>query len=273
MAPLHDACRDGDTERVRQLLDNGALVDEKNNNGSTALMLASASGHTEVVQLLHGKGAAVDEKDEDGNTALMWASRRGHTEVVHLLLGKGAAVDEKNEDGWTALMLASEKGHAEVLQLLLGNGAPVDEKREDGGSSTLPWVVTCDEDQLGRMTATLVHCQLLKATGQGGDALDATATAVLQLVHLAGFARERALKLRSSDPHSADNHQVLFGRLQLAAAACIHKDWSGKDRRRSDAHHLLRSDDGRKALEHALQIKAKELLAQPVVQGYIKVAW
>jgi len=36
---------------------------------------------------------------------------------------------------------------------------------------------------------------------------------------------------------------------------------------------LFASDDGRKALEHAVQIEAKELLAQPVVQKYIEVAW
>jgi len=48
-----------------------------------------------------------------------------------------------------------------------------------------------------------------------------TAWAVLQLVHLAGAARDRALKLQSTNPRSADNHQVFFTRLQLAAAAII----------------------------------------------------
>ena len=52
MSPLHDACHDGDTERVRRLLDKGAAVDEKDEYGRTALMAASAMGHTEVVQLL-----------------------------------------------------------------------------------------------------------------------------------------------------------------------------------------------------------------------------
>ena len=137
------------------------------------------------------------------------------------------------------------------------------------------------------MAATLIQTQLLKAKAQKPDMggtydakLDAAATAVLQLVRLAGFARERALKLRSSDPHSADDHQVLFGRLQLAAAACVQNDESGKARDENKevweekaAHKLLRSDDGRKALEHAVQIEAKELLAQPVVQCYMRIAW
>ena len=69
----------------------------------------------------------------------------------------------------------------------------------------------------------------------------------------------------------------------MAAAACVQNYGSGnvvsrapqttrETRREKDVQKLLRSDDGRKALEHAVQIEAKELLAQPVVQGYMKVA-
>ena len=57
MSPLHAACRAGDTERVRQLLDEGAPVDEKSEFGRTALMWASSYGHTEVVRLLLDKRA------------------------------------------------------------------------------------------------------------------------------------------------------------------------------------------------------------------------
>ena len=307
MSPLHAACRAGDTERVRQLLDEGAPVDEKSEFGRTALMWASSYGHTEVVRLLLDKGAAVDEKGKygmTGMTALMEASDSGHTEVVQLLLAKGAAVDEKNKWGVTALFFSSEKGHTEMVQLLLDKGAALDEKdrfgmtalmyasdRDDrevmrllldkgaaldvknGITTVVQALVTFDEDQLGRMAAAQVQGQLLKAKGQGSDALVTTATAVLQLVHLAGSARERALKSRSSDPRSVDDHQALFGRLQLAAAACVQTDGSGKARDKEDVQKLFLSDDGRKALEHAVQIEAKELLAQPVVQGYLRVVW
>ena len=115
-SPLYHACRNGDTERVRQLLDEGAPVDKKNRHGKTALMVASLLGRMEVVQLLLGKGAAVDEKNKHGRTALMYASEGGRTEVVKLLLGKGAAVDAKDKNGRTALRWAS--GRTEVAKLL-----------------------------------------------------------------------------------------------------------------------------------------------------------
>ena len=126
------------------------------------------------------------------------------------------------------------------------------------------------------MAAAQVHSLL---NGQGSDApaeeaaAEAAAVVVLQLVRVAGFARARARKLRSSDPRSADTHQALFARLQLAAAACVQSDESGKARGEEDVQKLFRSEAGRKALEHAVQIGAKELLAQPVVRRYIKIVW
>ena len=199
------------------------------------------------------------------------ASTCGHTEVVRLLLDEGAPMDEKDENGMTALMLASRYGRTEVVRLLLDKGAAVDVKDNDGITTVVQALATFDEDQLGRMVATLVQGQLLKAKGQDGYALDATARAVLQLVRLAGFVRERALKLRSSDPHSADDHQALFVRLQLAAAACVQNDESDEARdKEEDVQKLFLSNE---ALEHAVQIKAKELLAQPVVQKHIMVIW
>eukprot|EP00964_Phaeocystis_antarctica_P006895 scaffold3731_cov63-Phaeocystis_antarctica.AAC.2 len=371
MSSLHDASRDGDTERVKQLLDSGAPVDEKDKYGNTALIGASQCGHTEVVKLLLDKGASVDEKNKDGCTALWWASENGRTEVVKLLLDKGASVDEKDsthgstplmsaswngrtevvkllldkgalldertkgirfltpllgasnqghtevaqllldkrasldkedKDGRTALMLASNNGHTEVLQLLLDKGAPLNEKDKRGSTvlmiasynghtevvkllldkgalldgkakdcdTALLSVVAFDEDQLGRMAAAQVHGH--SPQGQVGDPA-ATAKAVLQVVRFAGFARARARTLRSSDPRCADDHQALFRRLQLAAAACVQNDEYGKARGKKDVQRLFRSVDGRKALEQAVQIEAKQLLEQPVVQGYMQVAW
>jgi ankyrin repeat protein len=92
MSPLHDACRNGDTERVKQLLDGdgGARVDKKDEYGNTALIVGSTAGHTEVVRLLLDKGALLDEKDKYGRTAFGWTIARGNTAVMTLLLDKGA---------------------------------------------------------------------------------------------------------------------------------------------------------------------------------------
>ena len=71
---------------MRLLLEAGADKDFANNNGDTALMIASRDGHLEAVRLLLEAGANEDIADTDGDTALMIASLHGYLEVVRLLL-------------------------------------------------------------------------------------------------------------------------------------------------------------------------------------------
>ena len=217
-------------------------------------------------------------------STLHGASRAGDTKLVKQLLDQGVPVDEKDKEGNTALMKAILHGQTEVVKLLIDKGALFDAVDARGDSALLV-LAGVDEDHLGRMAAFQVHRHLL----QRSDVLashtlatpettpearsGATGMAVLNLVRLAGSAAGRARKLRSSDPRSADGHQALFARLQLAAAACVQNDESGTARGDKEVQKLFRSKDGHKALEYAVQIEAKELLAQPVVQAYVMVAW
>jgi hypothetical protein len=83
---LSYAARKGYEAFVRQLLDNGAMVDTKDNKGKTPLSWAAAHGHEAVVKLLLGTGKVdVDTKDKFGQTPLFWAAARGHEAVVKLL--------------------------------------------------------------------------------------------------------------------------------------------------------------------------------------------
>jgi len=56
----------------------------------SALSHASASGPLDVVQALLDKGAEVNARDDEGRTALTIASAYGRSEVVQTLLAKGA---------------------------------------------------------------------------------------------------------------------------------------------------------------------------------------
>ncbi|GAB9477929.1 unnamed protein product, partial [Globisporangium polare] len=72
---LHDACRGGDVDCVRSLLlaagdDRVRVVEARDRDGATPLLTAASNGHVGVVQLLLEHGALVDEADEDGRTAL-----------------------------------------------------------------------------------------------------------------------------------------------------------------------------------------------------------
>jgi predicted LPLAT superfamily acyltransferase len=119
----------GHTQTVAMLLENGADVNAKNNDGKTVLMLASWYGHTETVAMLLEKGADVNAKMK-GETALHMASFLGHTETVAILLDAGADANEKLPFGTTALIWASERGHPETVRILLERGADVNAKTD-----------------------------------------------------------------------------------------------------------------------------------------------
>ncbi|NBX71429.1 ankyrin repeat domain-containing protein, partial [bacterium] len=124
------AAGSGNQNMVKLLLERGADIHAKNNNGWTALMLAAGSGNQNIVELLLERGADVDVKNNEGSTALMWVAGSGNQNMVKLLLERRADVDVKNDDGKTALMWAAERGHRYTVKLLLERGADVDVKGE-----------------------------------------------------------------------------------------------------------------------------------------------
>lgn len=108
----------GNTEGVRQMVENGANVNSKNESGVTPLMNASGMGNKEIVELLLAKGADVNAKTPGNYTALMQAALVGQTEIARLLLAAGADPSVKDVAGKTAQNYAEEKGHKEIAALL-----------------------------------------------------------------------------------------------------------------------------------------------------------
>jgi ankyrin repeat protein len=120
---LIDTAGTRDIELAQGLLEEGADVNARDNDGRTALMEACDAGFLDVVKLLLQKGAEVNAQDRYGWTALMEASYKGHLPVVTLLLEKKADVNARGKAGETALALASKKSHSKVVQILKAHGA------------------------------------------------------------------------------------------------------------------------------------------------------
>ena len=67
-------------------------------NINSKLLSAAEEGNTAKVKRLLEKGANVSAKDEYGATVLMVAVREGHTEVVKTLIDAGADANAKKEE-------------------------------------------------------------------------------------------------------------------------------------------------------------------------------
>jgi uncharacterized protein len=54
---------------MKLLVDRGARLDDKDNRGRTALMIAASLGHTSAAELLLSRGANVGGRDKSGKSA------------------------------------------------------------------------------------------------------------------------------------------------------------------------------------------------------------
>lgn len=116
---LLQAAHKGETDRVRALLESGAKVDETNQKGSTALMVAADKKTAEVL-LMHK--ANVNHASEAGATSLMLAAQEGRTEIVLLLLEWKADIGLVTKTGSKALMFAANRA---VVEAILNRGANI----------------------------------------------------------------------------------------------------------------------------------------------------
>jgi hypothetical protein len=82
---LFEAVRRGDVEEVRELLEKGADVNAKNNDGWTPLHDAAGHDHVDFARLLVENGADVNAKNNDGKTPIDIAREKGHNDIVKLL--------------------------------------------------------------------------------------------------------------------------------------------------------------------------------------------
>ncbi|RUS77619.1 hypothetical protein EGW08_014619 [Elysia chlorotica] len=126
-SPLHIAAKQGYLDIVQCLLENGADLDDKNEEEETPLHLAAKHGRTNIVrELIKTDTTIVNDEDENSNTALHLAAQCGHYKVVKLLLDLGADVSARNYNAWTPLDLAASKGWTRTCSVLLEEDAPVD---------------------------------------------------------------------------------------------------------------------------------------------------
>lgn len=82
------------------------------------LLIAALTSHKEIAKILLDNGAEVDSRADDGRTPLMLAAGKGDTDLVSFLLKAGADPSLTDKAGATAASLATGKGHKEVADHL-----------------------------------------------------------------------------------------------------------------------------------------------------------
>uniref|UniRef100_A0A8C8SR44 Protein phosphatase 1 regulatory subunit n=1 Tax=Pelusios castaneus TaxID=367368 RepID=A0A8C8SR44_9SAUR len=159
ISALHQACIDENLEVVQFLVENGANVNQADNEGWTPLHVAASCGYKEIAQYLLAHGAHVaavnsdgdvplDIAEDDGMEALLReeiakrgvdlaAAKREEEELMlrdtRQWLNAGHIDDERHpKTGASALHVAAAKGYIEVMRLLLQAGYDPNVRDKDG---------------------------------------------------------------------------------------------------------------------------------------------
>ena len=118
--PFLVACVYGFVDLIKKhRTEDQAMLNAQNSSSRSGFFLACKYGHVHIALKLLEKGASVDTKDENGDTPLHFAVREGNEAVVRMLLEAGADVESKAIFGWTPLYRAVDMDSLPLVRMLL----------------------------------------------------------------------------------------------------------------------------------------------------------
>ncbi len=138
---LHEAALGDDVAAIRRLIGDGKPVDARDQNGRTALLVATHANNVAAARALIAAGADVNAKDLIQDSPYLYAGARGHLEILKLTLAQGADLKSTNRFGGTALIPAAERGHVETVRTLIAAGVNIDHINNLGWTALLEAVI------------------------------------------------------------------------------------------------------------------------------------
>ena len=133
VSPLFLAMQREDTEIIKCLVEQGAHLHEKVNDGGDTLLHAAATfGKIESIQCLVSLGIDVNAKNNNGWTPIYYAADQGKIESIQCLVKLGADVNARSNDGFTPIFMAVSGNKVQSLKCLKALGADLNAKANDG---------------------------------------------------------------------------------------------------------------------------------------------
>lgn len=94
-------------------------INQKDEDGWTALMYAARLGQLEIAKVLIESNADIEAQNHAGLTPFLWATYAGHIDMMKFLTEKGANTQKETAFHENALELASAMNNKEAVRYLL----------------------------------------------------------------------------------------------------------------------------------------------------------
>jgi uncharacterized protein len=132
-----DAVKKRDGDKATSVLTNHpeGLINTKDGEGNTALIIAINRSDETWTGFLLNKGADPNLPGKNGDTPLIAAARVDFEQAMEWLVGLGARVDATNRMGETPLIIAVQQREPQIVRFLLQNGADPDKTDHAAGYS------------------------------------------------------------------------------------------------------------------------------------------
>ncbi|XP_072233466.1 ankyrin repeat and SOCS box protein 15b [Leuresthes tenuis] len=158
-------------------------VEEKTDDGDTALTLAAEANRLENVKMLLQHGASPHNTNSRNESPLLIAVRQSSYDMVSALIMGGAFVEQVCLTKWTALHEAAEVGCPSILMLLLRHGANVTVR---DGHGVTPLGVAAEYGHTEALDILIQHGGDVSAQASNGDTVlyDASGSGNLDCIKL-----------------------------------------------------------------------------------------
>lgn len=116
---LHYASFRGNIRIVEKLIENGADITLKNNNGLTVMHMAAQGERPNILVYFKEKhGLPIENLDAVNSTPLHWCCYMGSENCLDYLVSWGANLNAKDKDGFTPIHLAVMTGNIYIKYYL-----------------------------------------------------------------------------------------------------------------------------------------------------------
>lgn len=114
------AARNHDLEIIKKFLANGIDINTQDENGNTALHVATKHRNLDVIKFLLVNNVNINSQNNEGDTPLHVATKHWELELINFLITNGANINIKNNEGNSAWMYIEKN----IIEDLFGYSYP-----------------------------------------------------------------------------------------------------------------------------------------------------